>query len=234
MTQADSNHRDQHTRPKRRWLQYRLRTVLIVMTVVAVALAWWSHSARRQRDAVAALRKIGADIEYDRSLPWIGDKSEPNLPPCWPQWLLKRMGEDYFARVHSIQLARTQVTDGDLAHLQQLGTVRGLFLFETRIGDGGLQHIKYLRSLEVLNLESTNVTDAGLAQIGGLSRLERLFIKDTQVTDAGLEHLTGHTTLRNLCLPEESVTAVGVARLQKALPNCQIQRDHTVFSLRPE
>jgi hypothetical protein len=39
----------------RRLFQYRLRTLLILTAVIAVWLGWWTNSARRQRDAVAAL-----------------------------------------------------------------------------------------------------------------------------------------------------------------------------------
>jgi hypothetical protein len=33
------------TRPRRRWLQFRLRTLFIFMTMAAVALWWWNHRA---------------------------------------------------------------------------------------------------------------------------------------------------------------------------------------------
>ena len=49
----------------RRLLQFRLRTILLLTTVVAIWLGWWMTSARQQREAVAALRKIGAYISYD-------------------------------------------------------------------------------------------------------------------------------------------------------------------------
>ena len=34
----------------RRLVQYRLRTLLIVTTIVAVWLGWWTYAARRQRE----------------------------------------------------------------------------------------------------------------------------------------------------------------------------------------
>ncbi|MCE9556837.1 MAG: hypothetical protein K8T91_26110 [Planctomycetes bacterium] len=48
----------------RRLVQYRLRTLLILTTVIAVVHGWWSYKARQQREAVAALRKAGAFIQY--------------------------------------------------------------------------------------------------------------------------------------------------------------------------
>ena len=43
-------------------LQYRLRTLLGLMTIVAVWFALWSHTARRPREAVAVLRKVRSEI----------------------------------------------------------------------------------------------------------------------------------------------------------------------------
>lgn len=37
--------------PWRRLFQYRLRTLLVVTTIVAALFAWWSHNARQQREA---------------------------------------------------------------------------------------------------------------------------------------------------------------------------------------
>lgn len=56
------------TNPRRfRWrrpVQFRLRTLLIVMAIAAVALGWWSYKAERQRRAVDVLYKSGAWVAY--------------------------------------------------------------------------------------------------------------------------------------------------------------------------
>ncbi len=48
---------------RRRWLNYSLRTLLLLMAVVAMILARWANRARDQRDAVAT---ITAHYTYDR------------------------------------------------------------------------------------------------------------------------------------------------------------------------
>ena len=45
----------------------------------------------------------------------------------------------------------------------------------------------------------------------------------TNITDAGLEHLKGLTNLEELDLRWTKVTDAGVAKLQQALPNCEIR-----------
>ena len=51
--------------PKRRWLQFSLRTLLVVMLIVAIGcgvLAIRLEKARRQREAVVALRALGRRV----------------------------------------------------------------------------------------------------------------------------------------------------------------------------
>ena len=55
-------------KPKRRWYQYSLRTLLIFVTLFAVACSWFTvklNQARKQREAVEALTKLGCRIGYD-------------------------------------------------------------------------------------------------------------------------------------------------------------------------
>ena len=48
--------------------------------------------------------------------------------------------------------------------------------------------------------------------------------KCTKITDAGLVHLKGLTNLQELDLSRTRTTDAGVAVLQKALPNCKIEK----------
>ena len=48
--------------------------------------------------------------------------------------------------------------------------------------------------------------------------------KCTKITDAGLVHLKGLTNLQELDLSRTRTTDAGVAELQKALPNCKIEK----------
>ena len=46
----------------------------------------------------------------------------------------------------------------------------------------------------------------------------------SQLTDAGLVHLKGLTQLQDLNLFDTDITDAGIAELQKALPNCEIEK----------
>jgi internalin A len=66
------------------------------------------------------------------------------------------------------------------------------------------------------------ITDAGLDNLKGLIQLRILHLEDTLITDARLDNLTGLTQLQMLFLAGTNVTGQGMAKLQRALPNCQI------------
>ncbi|MCE9544497.1 MAG: hypothetical protein K8T25_03090 [Planctomycetia bacterium] len=194
---------DSPFKPKRRWFQFRLRTLLAATTIIAIWLGWWSYKARQQRDAVAALRLIGARVEYDTTLPWTGGMK---APPKWPEWAMDRVGVDYFSRVDVTTLNGTMYVSGK------------------RVTDAGVEHIKNLTALRYLDLQNSGVTDAGLEHLKELRSLQTLYLDNTTVTDAGLESLKNLTALENLGVGDTQVTDAGVARLQKSLPHCKIRR----------
>jgi hypothetical protein len=184
-------------RPRRRWLRFSLRTLLVGVTLLCVALGFWVNGAQRQRRAVAAVWAIGSrvEVQYDYQAP--GAAVEGELPA--PDWLCRLLGVDYFAEMTSV-LIPTGSTDATAAHM------------------GGLP------ALVVLSLDGAAVSDAGLAHLSGLTRLRVLAFEDAQVTDAGLEHLRGLTNLEELYLYGSQVTDEGWVRLQHALPHCKIYR----------
>jgi internalin A len=73
-------------------------------------------------------------------------------------------------------------------------------------------------------LSNTKATDGDLRHFEEWNHLHILFLNGTHVTDAGLVHLAGLKELKSLNLCGTKVTDAGVAKLQKALPNCKIER----------
>jgi hypothetical protein len=54
--------------PKRRWAQFSLATMFVVVTVLCVWLSVVVNRAHRQRDAVAAIDALGGLAEYQPSV----------------------------------------------------------------------------------------------------------------------------------------------------------------------
>jgi hypothetical protein len=91
--------------------------------------------------------------------------------------------------------------------------------------DADLDELCELRSLQFLALLDTKITDKGLQKVSGLRWLKWLFFAGAAITDDGLHHLESLSNLEYLDLHAcPNVTADGVARLRKALPQCNIVR----------
>ena len=200
-------------KPRRRWLQVSLRTLLILVTLLSIGLGWFVHRGERQRRAVAAILEMGGSITYD----------SPAAAAeffDFDRWLPL----DCFDDVCIVDLYASKVTDAGMMHVKVLPRLEGLKLAETHVTDAGLTHIQKLTELKWLTLDGTDVTDAGLAQLEGLTQLKYLSLNATQVTDVGLQQLQGLISLEELNLFGTQVTAAGIAKLQRTLPKCTIRQ----------
>jgi hypothetical protein len=50
--------------PKRRWAQFSLASLFVVVTILCVWLSVVVNRAHRQRDAVAAIEALGGEVGY--------------------------------------------------------------------------------------------------------------------------------------------------------------------------
>jgi hypothetical protein len=209
---------------RRRWFQYSLRTLLVVTTLCAIACSWLGvelQQARRQREAVVALEKLGGTVRYD----WQFDTQGYGLPSPQPpgQPLLRRLlGDDFFQSAHAVYLNGTQVGDSGLENFKGMSQLDALFLNDTPVTGAGLEHLLGLGKLRRLHLSRTQVGDADLKHFEGMSQLEELYLDGTDVTDAGLLQLKGLNRLEVLFIGRTQVTDAGIEKLQSALPKCSI------------
>ena len=119
------------TQPKRRWHQYTLRTLLLVMFLASIGLSWFDARKRlggRQREAVAALRRTGAHISYEYEKYNLGSPSDQPLPgPAWRRILF---GVDSVSSVRAVEFAdgllpvTFSVSEDDLRPVRELTRLR--------------------------------------------------------------------------------------------------------------
>jgi hypothetical protein len=231
-------------KPRRRWLQYSLRTLMVLMLVFGCGLGWLVSKiklVREQTEAVKAIGELGGRVEYEpasggmarTAVTWVGKLLRED-------WSMDVRAVFYFGstqvtdaglshlrgltQLQELHLGSTRVTDVGLEHVQGLTQLKKLSLNSTPVTDAGLEHLRGLTQLQCLWLDSTQITDAGLSHLRGLTQLNLLSLDGTQVTDAGLSHLQGLTQLQGLFLDSTQVTGAGVNELKKALPNCQFTR----------
>jgi Leucine-rich repeat (LRR) protein len=191
----------------RRRFQFSIRSLLVLVIGVAVPCSWLAveiRAAKRQKEVVEAIVKVGGVLDWDL---------EPRLA-----WLRNLLGDDFFMDGYQVDFGIMQpypvVTDSDLEHLVWMSQLRKLNLDGAQITDAGLEHLKVLTQLEGLMLGRTKITDAGLQHIGGMKRLEGLCLENTQITDAGLRHLGGLAQLRHLALSGTKVGDDGLEYLK--------------------
>ena len=209
--------------PQRRWYRFRLRTLLILVAVVAVPLAWVAKERR-------GWPRSGVSRSGNSKLPdcfKTRDPTESDLPACTTPMTGAVMGNRKAggARLRKVLGERivqvwSQTGDcKDLTPLAGLKNLKRVHLCFTQVSD--LAPLAGLNELELLWLSEAPVDD--LTPLAGLTKLESLHLESTKIHD--LAPLAGITHLREIYLQGTQATKVQVEALQKALPHCRIEHD---------
>lgn len=211
---------------RRRWLQFRLRTLLVAITVLAIPLGVIVERAERQRRAVERIESLGGTVWYDYQY-GVNAKGETtitmNMPhPTSFSWARRLLGDHYFDTVWHVNAIEWRPVPQTPTFQHFMGPTP----MQTKLSQAPTQAIGaigQLRHLKSLDLCKSRTTDADLKYLTPLTRLERLELNDTLVTDAGLQSLSHSKQLKHLNIRDTGVTAGGVSDLRQRLPNCDIQ-----------
>jgi hypothetical protein len=125
--------------PARKWYVLSFRSAMLLVLVCGLLSGWMAWRVNRANDqghAVAAIQRAGGGVGFDhKGQPWA------------PDWLRKRLGDEFFQELTSVQFLRPHVTDHDLAPLKSLDRLEELAISGAPITDSGLKHIsRTLRS----------------------------------------------------------------------------------------
>jgi len=197
-------------RPVRRsWLTLSLRSLLVLVTLLAVWVGIVANRAREQRRIVNALSQypgvmILYDHEWDLTAGGEIPKPRPLGPPPGAPWLRSRLGDEYFVTVIGVFLT------GDWGGKTEMPN------------SAALELIRDLPGLRVLSLEKSSISDAGLAAIADQTELVYLWLDDTVISDAGLVHLLRMQKLKYLYIRNSNVTDAGIDALKHDLPRTRI------------
>ena len=123
------------TKPKRRWFRFSLRALLVLVTLTCVWLGLKVNAARRQKEAVDAILKVGGEVVYDYQMFPEGHAREflldSNAAPSEPAWLRKLFGVDFMHTVLGAYLIRgNTMPAADFAQLACFNSLKRL-----QIGD---------------------------------------------------------------------------------------------------
>ncbi|MGO9111573.1 MAG: leucine-rich repeat domain-containing protein [Thermoguttaceae bacterium] len=235
----------------RRRFQFSVRSLLVLVVVVAMPCSWIAveiRATKKEREAIEAVRKAENWVFYDFEMD-ASEKKMANPEPPQPAWLRRLLGDEFFCdvvevhattnaaikNVESFPELRTlftyspasgdnpaEVTDVALDRIGACSHLETLHLRHTSITDEGLRHLAGLTNLKHLDVQDTKITDAGLENLQALSRLEILDIRSNDIADMGLKHLEGLRSLKLLTLFGTKVTDEGVRKIQEAMPKCEV------------
>lgn len=188
---------------KRRWTQFSLRSLFVLLLIGAVLLSLWKVYLQpyyREQKTIAELQKIAGELV-------------PGSEPRGPGWLKRVAGGKYAQRVVYYRISSDKISDDDLANLRRFSHLEIIqILGAPRITDKGLIHLATIPTLWSLDLEDTQITNHGLRELRRLPNLETLGITSDQITDQGLVHLKELAQLESLVL-ECPVTDAGMQQL---------------------
>jgi Leucine Rich repeat len=225
-------------KPRRRWFQFSLRTLLILVVVVGVAGGWLGRvierslkaqeAADEHMKALLASEVIAVKIQSATgafAIPCDRLKSPNDIHVNFRR--AKAADSALLAiashpQVGELVLEGTDLTDAGMKHISAFQNLQKLDVSGTKITDAGVKNLAGLTHLRFLDLDRTQVTNVGLKNIENLKQLEILSLYKTAITDDGLKSLKGLSQLDELYIDGTKVPDAGVADLQKALPTCTI------------
>jgi internalin A len=218
------------SRKPRRWLQFSLASLLVIVTVVGLVLAPIVNRVQQQSRLVAKIEALSGQVTFDET-----------QPPA--SWLRGWLDDDYFRTVRGVSLRSCGATDPLLAEMAEVESLtvnlEQLDLCDSQITDAGLLHIAEFRQLKALDigfnpitndgltqlapldellylgLDVTEVTDDGLAALGKFPQLYRVSLYSDDITDRGAKSLATLPSLGELDLADTQVTNAGLAELAK-------------------
>ena len=168
----------------RKKIRFGLRSFLVVMTLVCLLIGVVAQplfKARKQRQVLAQLEKLGADISSAGTL--IRD-------PTVGQVILGFFSNEYDRdRLYRIDFSGTSIADESLELLQELPYLYHLNLSGTKVTDAGLDSIVACPSLYELDLSDTQVTNAGALKLKSLQSLAWLNTMGTAINYDALSEL---------------------------------------------
>ena len=242
------------TRP--RWLRLnvrlRMRTLLVLVLALGGGLGWVVHRARVQRDAVAAIRRVGGGVAFDWQRASVRPGSAPPTAPG-PDWLRRALGPDFLDTATYVRLNGEPCQDESLRAACRLPWLEELIVLNTGATDAGAEDLRRLKNLRTLDLRLNRMTprplrhigdmtelrelklamrlspvplrDEDLAFLSRLTKLERLMIPSKDLTDAWLPYIERLRNLESLELYDMAITTKGLDHLQ-GLSNLRVLSLH--------
>ncbi|MBI2481847.1 MAG: hypothetical protein HYV60_25335, partial [Planctomycetia bacterium] len=185
--------------PQRRpWFQFELRTLLVLVLIIAALLTPYTWKAARER---RELRKFQSAQAIDSTIGRDGTRGKalfsPELGPYRFQFakLPPGVGSNALENIARLEhceeviLRAVEMADADLHYILSLQGMRSLDLTATDITDKGLPKLTRFRALEELILDHTCISDNSINVLTSLPRLRKISVCGTHLSQEGVKKL---------------------------------------------
>jgi hypothetical protein len=210
---------------KRRRFRVSLRVVMLLVLVIGLWMGYRVNKARKQREAVAAVKAYGGWVHYDWE--FVNGNLARNTQPRVPKWFRKLLGDEYFQEIAQVSLVYDDSTgtrydiknldaaDKVLTRLAGQAGIRELWLQKSQATDQGIRHLQSLTNLERLLIwDASEVSDVGVAHLVPLKNLIYIHINNSKMSDGGLASLAKLPKLETLSLQGNNFSDAGLASLK--------------------
>lgn len=234
------------TKPKRRWLQFSLRTSFLVLLIAGIGFGFVASHAHKRQAALAVVRANGCTITF-------GPETDPNwnerilrrvfgaeiyqpvlqvnmLPKQFIERDKKKLPEDFLARLAALPeieflgLENTDISESDWRNISRFPKLQIVYVSHSNITDDAVKTLSQLIALEEISMNNAReITDVSINYVSKMPLLTNLKVCDTNITDQGLRALSQNSkNLRIIEIRGTNVTAEGVEQFRAVLPQCSV------------
>jgi hypothetical protein len=231
----------------RRYLRFGLRTLLVVVTIAALAGGWLAERMQRRQAAMRTIQAAGGGLHTE--LTWRQMQTIFLSPPVevrrtWREILLgdQQRGIDFtdgrpladqtldavagISEVKQLSFHGGVLTDDYVTRLAGLRQVETFIASGSPLTDRTAEVVGGWPELKWLELDDTQLTDDAVPHLIKLQDLEVLRIQGTRITDRGFAQLTALKNLKDLTIGDSPNRPMPVSvqcrdELRRALPNCR-------------
>lgn len=220
-------HMETYVKTKKHLLRFSMKTLFMVVSLIAVFVNHWVGRARDRKEAAEYfLSRAETEYFWSRSKVTITfksyrrDESFYGWPRRVPVWLSELVGDQHLDDICRIELYESN--DEDLRRLAMVDGLRELGVFDVRESCADMAWLRPLNELEHFSYdrwESTKPSDdQWRVCFKRLPRLRELSISRNAITDEGTRHLAALVHLESLDLSGNAISTAGVRHLD-TLPN---------------
>ncbi len=210
---------------KSSWRRISLRTLLICVTLLCIAIGRIAVTASRQRGAKEELQRLGVSVMYEHEWQYSGKiislasrLLEPLARYIDPNLVLPvTVVRTRYLEAPSLKGGAEYTSSDVVTPISNLTNLQSLSLTHTNVKNTDISQLAHLSRLEHLDLHMTKMHEGPIPGLNGL-RLKSLLLNRTRINDESISSLQAMNTLEHLDLTRTKVTDAGLQHLA-SLPN---------------